>query len=76
MLRKVRLVTVLLALALLASGAAQAMPVAEGPRIADSGGVLGRLWEWLASLFPGEQARQGEAEAIWEGDGSHLDPHG
>jgi hypothetical protein len=70
MLRKVRLVTVLLALALLTSGAVQAMPRVEGPARA---GALTRVWEWVASLF---QISKESPKAVWAQDGSHLDPNG
>lgn len=74
MLRKVHVLTVLAALALLACSAAQAMPL-ESPAGA-SEGVLTRIWDWVASLFQGEPTPNEDPKAAWSPDGSHLDPHG
>lgn len=75
--RKVRLVAVLLVLALLASGAAQAMPLSGGPSPAsESGGILARVWEWIASLFRIDGSSGGDYKSIWEGEGSQADPNG
>lgn len=77
MLRKIGLLAVILALALLASSAAQAMPLAGSARASESGGVVARVWDWIASLFRVDSSpSEGELGATWEGDGTHIDPHG
>jgi len=76
MLRKVHLLTVLVVLTLLACSAVQAMPL-EGPAGASEEGVLARIWDWINSLFRIENSSsEGELRPLWEGDGSHADPHG
>lgn len=75
MLRRDRLLAVLLALALLAPGIAQAAPRPEGPaRMAESGSFLGRVWSWLTYLIDGALSK--ESKSILDGDGSHGDPNG
>ncbi|HWM95374.1 MAG TPA: hypothetical protein VN493_31765 [Thermoanaerobaculia bacterium] len=78
MLRKVRLLAVLLTLVLLVSGVAQAMPLQKGlARPSESGGVLVRVWDWIATLFRFERsAPKGDLKSVWEGEGSHADPNG
>lgn len=76
MLRKVHLLTVLVALVLLASSAVQAMPL-EGPVRASEEGVLARIWDWINSLFRIDNSSSDrELRPLWEGEGSHIDPHG
>ena len=76
MLRKVGLFALVLALTLLVSGVAQAMPLAGSARPSESHGVVARIWDWIASLFQGHSASTGQPKAIWAQDGSHLDPNG
>ena len=71
MLRKVGLLALLLALTLLASGTAQAMPSAGST--SESHGIIARIWDWIESHF---QASKGQPKSIWAQDGSHLDPNG
>jgi hypothetical protein len=73
MRRRVRLFAVLLALAVLATGAVQAMPsMVRLARASESEGVLARVWDWLAAIFtPG-----GGLKAAWDQEGSHGDPNG
>ena len=77
MLRRVRLLFVLVALVVLATGAVQAAPRLAGPRPAsESGGVLDRLWSWLSHLFPTGATSPGGVKSTRDSDGSHLDPNG
>jgi hypothetical protein len=76
MLRKVGLLALLLALTLLVSGAAQAMPLAGLTRAPESHGIVERFWDWIGSLFQGNSAPKGQPKAIWAQDGSHIDPNG
>ena len=74
MFKRIRVLAVLLALALLAPSIAQAAPRLEDPaRISESGGVLGRLWSWLASLVVSGLVSH---KSIWDTEGSHSDPNG
>ena len=75
MLRKVGMLTLFLALTLLAAGAAQARPLAGSPRAVESEGVMARLWDWVTSLFQ-QAGGSGDVKALWEGDSSHIDPNG
>ena len=72
MLRKVGLLALFLALTLLVSAAAEAMPLAGSARPSETQGVMARIWDWIGSLFRGGSA----VSSTWEADGSHLDPHG
>lgn len=75
MVKRIRVLAVLLALALLAPAIAQAAPRPEGPaRISESGRLLGRVWSWLTSLFDSGSVNQ--IKAIVDRDSSHLDPNG
>lgn len=76
MFRKVGLFALLLALTLLATGAAQARPLAGSSRASESQGVLARVWDWIGSLFQSHSASEGQPRSIWAQDGSHLDPNG
>jgi hypothetical protein len=76
MLRKVGFLALVLALILLVSGGAQAMPLAGSARAAESHGILDRFWDWFGSLFQGHSASNGQPQAIWAQDGSHIDPNG
>lgn len=76
MLRRVGLLALLLALTLLASGVAQAMPLAGSARPSETHGVMARIWDWIESLFRGHSASTGQPKAIWAQDGSHIDPNG
>lgn len=78
MLRRVGLLFVLLAVMVVTTaGAVQATTRMAGPRPAsESGGILDRLWNWLAHLFPTGAASQGGVKSTWDADGSHLDPNG
>jgi hypothetical protein len=76
MLRKVGLLALVLALTLLASGAAQAKPLAGSARPSESHGIMPRIWDWIGSLFRVGSSPSGEIRSTWEADGSHLDPHG
>ncbi len=77
MLRRVRVLFVLLALVVLVAGAVEASPRVVGPKpLADSAGVLDRLWSWLSSLLPGDGSVSGGADFVWEMEGSHWDPNG
>lgn len=71
--RKVGLLALLLALTLLVSGAAQAMPLAGSARASESG-IVDRFWDWFESLFRGHSGSQ--PKAIWAQDSSHIDPNG
>jgi hypothetical protein len=73
MRRRVRLFAVLLALAVLATGAVQAMPLKAGPvRASESEGVLACIWDWLSAFFIPDSG----LKPAWEQDGSHGDPNG
>jgi len=75
MFKRIRVLAVLLALALLAPSIAHAAPRLEGPaRVSESEGFLVRMWSWLASLV--ERSSASQAKAILDGDGSHGDPNG
>lgn len=75
MFKRIRVLAVLLALALLAPSIAQAAPRLEGPHlVSESGGFLVRIWSWLASLV--ETGLASQKKAILDGDGSHSDPNG
>ena len=77
MLRKVGLLVLFLALTLLATGAAQARPLAGSPRASETHGIMARVWDWLGSLFrAGGSSHGGAIGSTWEGDGSHMDPNG
>jgi hypothetical protein len=76
MLRKVGLLALLLALTLLASGTAQAMPPAGSTRASESHGIVERFWDWLDSLFRLDGSSSGRIQSVWEGEGSHADPNG
>lgn len=76
MFRKVGLFAVLLALALLATGTAEAMPLPAGSaRPTESAGVMARLWGWVTSLLQSSGGSEG-IKGLWEGDSSHIDPNG
>ena len=75
MVKRTRVLAVLLALALLAPGIAQAAPRQESPaQVSEAGGFLGRIWSWLTSLL--ENGLGNQSKAILDGDGSHGDPNG
>jgi hypothetical protein len=75
MFKRIRVLAVLLALALLAPSIAHAAPRLEGPaRVSESGGFLVRIWSLLALLV--ESGLVNQTKAILDGDGSHLDPNG
>ena len=76
MLRKVGLLALVLALTLLVSGAAQAMPLAGSTRASESHGIVDRFWDWIESFFRFGGPSSGKVKSVWEADGSHLDPHG
>ncbi len=76
MLRRVGLLALVLALTLLASGAAQAMPLAGSARVSESHGVVERFWDWIGSLFRFGGPSSGQVKSVWEGEGSHADPNG
>lgn len=76
MLRKVGFLALLLALTLLVSGAAQAMPLAGSTRASESHGIVARFWDWIGSLFQGHSASKGQPNAVWDLDSSHIDPNG
>jgi len=74
MLRKVGLLALVLALTLLVSGVAQAMPLAGSSRASESYGIADRFWDWIEALFQGSS--KGQPYAVWAQDGSHIDPNG
>ncbi|HWN44130.1 MAG TPA: hypothetical protein VNW71_18040 [Thermoanaerobaculia bacterium] len=78
MLRKVGLLALVLALTLLASGTARAMPLLAGSaRPSESTGVFARLWDWVTHVFQrAGEVPQGGITSSWEADGSHMDPNG
>lgn len=76
MLRKVGLFALLLALTLLASGVARAMPLAGSARASESHGIVDRFWDWFGSFFRAENESAGGLNVFWEEEGSHADPHG
>ncbi|HZI72612.1 MAG TPA: hypothetical protein VFD73_01025 [Gemmatimonadales bacterium] len=76
MLRKVGLLTLLLALTLLATGVAQATPLAGSMRASESNGIVDRFWDWFQSLFRFGGSSSGEIKSLWEGEGSHAHPNG
>ncbi|MEA2560275.1 MAG: hypothetical protein QOH06_1779 [Acidobacteriota bacterium] len=76
MLRKVGLLALVLALTLLVSRGAQAMPLAGSTRAAESHGILDRFWDWIESFFQSHSASKGQPKSIWAQDGSHIDPNG
>ena len=76
MLRKIGLLALFLALTLLVSGAAQAMPLAGSTRASESG-IVDRFWAWIESLFQGgHSASKGQPNVVWDLDSSHIDPNG
>jgi len=76
MLRKVGLLTLVLGLTLLVSGAAQAMPLAGSARVSEAHGIAERFWDWIGSLFRVGGSSSGHIKAAWEEEGSHADPNG
>ena len=76
MLRKVGLLALLLALTLLASGTAQAMPSAGSSRASESHGIVDRIWDWFESHFRFGGPSSGGVKSVWEKEGSHADPNG
>jgi hypothetical protein len=76
MLRKVGLLALLLALTLLASGVARAMPLAGSTRASESHGIADRFWDWIESLFRFGGPSSGQVKSVWEREGSHADPNG
>lgn len=76
MLRKVGLFALVLALTLLASGAAQAMPLAGSARASQSRAIVDRFWDWIEALFRFGGPSPGEVKSVWEEEGSHADPNG
>ena len=76
MLRKVGLLALFLALTLLVSTAAQAMPLAGSARPSETQGVVARIWEWIESFFRAKDGDAGGLSVLWEEEGSHADPHG
>lgn len=77
MSRRARVCAVLLALLVLTTGAVQALPAVGAMRVSESEGVLARIWGWLSAVFLVDgSAPSGGLTAIWEQDGSHLDPNG
>jgi hypothetical protein len=66
MSRKIRCLAAALALALVTAGAAQARSL--HPR-SPSPGFFDALWQWLARHAPG-------LTAVWEKEGSSMDPNG
>ena len=67
MSRKIRCLAAVLALALLTAGAAQARPPHVQPR---SSGFFNAVWQWLAGRYAPRLT------AIWEKEGSCMDPDG
>ena len=77
MYRKAGLLALVLAVALLASGTARAMPLLAGSsRPAETTGVIAKLWDWFTHLFQRPGVPQGGITSTWEADGSHMDPNG
>jgi hypothetical protein len=77
MLRRVGLLIVLLAVMIVTTSAVQAAPRLARPEPAsESGGVLERLLDWLAHLFPTTPSSPTGVKSAWDLDGSHLDPNG
>jgi hypothetical protein len=75
MFKRIRVLAVLLAVGLLAPSIAQAAPRLESPAlVSESGGVLGRLRSWLASLVMSGLASQ--TKSVWDTEGSQSDPNG
>ena len=77
MLRKVGLLALFLALTLLVSAAAQAVPLAGSARPSETAGVMARIWDWIQSFLRVEHGDAGgRLNVVWEEEGSHADPHG
>lgn len=76
MLRRVGLLFVLLAVMAGMISTVQATPRIGGPKSTSESGVLDRLWNWLAHLFPNGPASQGGVKSTWDAEGSHWDPNG
>jgi hypothetical protein len=74
--RKVGLLALVLALTLLASGAAHAMPLAGSARPSESQGIMERFWGWIESFFRSHSSSAGQLKSIWAQDSSHIDPNG
>ena len=74
--RKVGRLALLLALTLLVSAAAQAMPLAGSARPSETAGVMARIWDWIQSFLRVEHGDAGGLNVVWEEEGSHADPHG
>ena len=75
MLRKVGWLALCLALTLLVSGVAQAMPLAGSTRASEAG-IVDRFWDWIESLFRFGGPSSGKVKPVWEEEGSHADPNG
>jgi hypothetical protein len=67
MSRKIRCLAAVLVLALLTAGATQAQSPCVRP---GRSGFFGALWQWLAGPYAPELT------AIWEKEGSSMDPNG
>jgi hypothetical protein len=77
MLRRVGLLIVLLTLMVLTTGVVQAAPRMAGPKpVSESGGVLDRIWGWLANLLPTGATSPSGLKSTWDLEGSHWDPNG
>ena len=78
MSKRVRWIAVLVAIAFLAGGAAQAMPrPIKAARVSEGGNVMTRLLDWLTTLLQTRSITPGgEMKGAWEAEGSHIDPNG
>lgn len=76
MLRNAGSLALVVALILLVSGAAQAMPLAGPARPSESRGIVDRFWGWLETLFQIPDPFSGQVQSVWEEEGSHADPNG
>ena len=75
MSKRVRWIAVLVAIAFMAAGTAQAMPRMIGsPRVTESRGALVRLLDWLTTFLDSSAAKK--LKGVWGQDGSHIDPNG
>lgn len=75
MSKRVRWIAVLVAIAFLAAGTAQAMPTMnESPGVSKAGGALDRVLGWFTTLLNTSSAKK--LKGVWGKDGSHLDPNG
>jgi hypothetical protein len=73
---KIRLVSALLVIAVLASGSLGARPLVPHQRISESDGVLTAIVEWFVSLFTPDRPTEPVHRRTQTKAGSQMDPNG